>query len=119
MKTYDLSGLWQVVLDADRTMQRPEGEGTPIRLPGTTSAAGIGPVNDARETGHLTDLYRFEGRAWFSRTFTAEKEWSGLPKLLTLERTRMTRVYIDGGLIGGASLKPVDFASIVASASQE
>ena len=26
---------------------------------------------------------------------------------------------IDGGLIGGASLKPADFASIVASASQD
>ena len=100
MKTYDLSGLWQLVPDAEKTMTRPEGEGMVIRLPGTTSAAGIGPVNEARETGHLTDSCPFEGRAWFSRTFTAEKEWAGLPKLLTLERTRRTVVFIDGERIG-------------------
>lgn len=100
MKQYDLSGIWQLVLDADRKMERPEGTPCAIRLPGTTSAAGLGPVNEARETGHLTDSRRFEGRAWFSRDFHAEQDWQGKVRLLTMERTRMTQVYIDGRCIG-------------------
>ena len=31
MKTYDLSGLWQLVPDAEKTMTRPEGEGVVIK----------------------------------------------------------------------------------------
>ncbi len=96
MITYDLSGSWRVVLDESKKMQHPESGGIVIDLPGTTSAAGIGPENHARETGHLTDAHRFEGRAWFSRSFVAEENWHGLQKMLTLERTRMTSVYIDG-----------------------
>ncbi len=100
MNIYDLSGIWKAVPDTDGGTGLPKDGGAEIRLPGTTSAAGIGPENHERETGHLTDSRKLEGRVLFSRTFTAEKEWRGLQKLLTLERTRRTRVLVDGGLIG-------------------
>lgn len=99
VKQYDLSGLWQVVLDAEKVMEQPVGEALTMQLPGTTSAAGLGPENPARETGFLTDSYKLEGRAWFSRTIIAE-DWQDCQVLLTLERTRVTTVYMDGVRIG-------------------
>ena len=70
-----------------------------IALPGTTSAAGLGPENPARETYFLTDAHKFEGYAWFMRTFEAG-DWSDCQVMLTLERTRKTTVYLDGKEIG-------------------
>lgn len=99
MKTIDLSGIWQLVPDERKELTGPTGEAIPVRLPGTTSAAGIGPENTARETGFLTDSHPFAGWAWFSRTFTAEG-WQGQQVLLTLERTRQTAVYVDGIPVG-------------------
>lgn len=95
----DLSGEWQVRLDPTCADHQPDTAACSIRLPGTTSAAGIGPENPARETGFLTDSHKFEGCAWFSRSFTAG-EWQEYAVLLTLERTRQTTVYLDGEHIG-------------------
>lgn len=99
MKKIDLSGMWQVRLDASQTLPLQLAGNMLMKLPGTTSAAGLGPENCARETGHLTDTHPFEGNAWFVRTFTA-RGWEGLQAMLTLERTRMTTVYIDGQHLG-------------------
>ena len=71
MKKIDLSGMWQVRLDASQTLPLQLAGNMLMKLPGTTSAAGLGPENCARETGHLTDTHPFEGNAWFVRTFTA------------------------------------------------
>lgn len=99
MTKIDLSGRWQVKLDADKTNTLPEAYPDSITLPGTTSAAGLGTPNPAQETGFLTDAFRFEGAAWFMRTFTAG-DWAHEQVLLTLERTRKTTVYLDGCPIG-------------------
>lgn len=97
-----LAGLWQVTLTHKDPTTLPETYESVISLPGTTSAAGLGEPNPRRETGFLTDAFKFEGHAFFSRTFEAE-DWTAQEALLTLERTRMTRVYLDGQFIGSGS----------------
>lgn len=99
MMKIDLSGQWQVKLDAEKQETMPQAYPETMMLPGTTSAAGIGMPNPAKETGCLTDAYRFEGAVWFMRTFTAG-DWTGEQTMLTLERTRKTTVYLDGRPIG-------------------
>ena len=99
MMKIDLSGQWQVKLDAEKQETMPQAYPETMMLPGTTSAAGLGMSNPAKETGCLTDAYRFEGAVWFMRTFTAG-DWTGEQTMLTLERTRKTTVYLDGRPIG-------------------
>lgn len=99
MMKIDLSGRWQVKLDAEKQETMPQAYPETMMLPGTTSAAGLGMPNPAKETGCLTDAYRFEGAVWFMRTFTAG-DWTGEQTMLTLERTRKTTVYLDGRPIG-------------------
>lgn len=99
MMKIDLSGQWQVKLDAEKQETMLQAYPETMMLPGTTSAAGLGMPNPAKETGCLTDAYRFEGAVWFMRTFTAG-DWTGEQTMLTLERTRKTTVYLDGRPIG-------------------
>lgn len=99
MMKIDLSGQWQVKLDAEKQETMPQAYPETMMLPGTTSAAGLGIPNPAKERGCLTDAYRFEGAVWFMRTFTAG-DWTGEQTMLTLERTRKTTVYLDGRPIG-------------------
>lgn len=99
MMKIDLSGQWQVKLDAEKQETMPQAYPETMMLPGTTSAAGLGMPNSAKKTGCLTDAYRFEGAVWFMRTFTAG-DWTGEQTMLTLERTRKTTVYLDGRPIG-------------------
>lgn len=94
----DLSGLWQVALDAALCQDMPADYPDAMVLPGTTSAAGLGEINPEEPEGYLTDEHKFEGYAWFRRRFTVEKQ---LPHaLLRLERTRMTTVWLDGVCLG-------------------
>lgn len=99
MMKIDLSGQWQVKLDTEKQETMPQAYPETMMLPGTTSAAGLGMPNPAKERGCLTDAYRFEGAVWFMRTFTAG-DWTGEQTMLTLERTRKTTVYLDGRPIG-------------------
>jgi len=99
MQKIDLSGLWHVYLDAQKQDSMPETYPDQMALPGTTSAAGLGPENPARETYFLTDAHKFEGYAWFMRTFEAG-DWQDMAVLLRLERTRKTTVWLDGVEIG-------------------
>jgi len=99
MQKIDLSGLWRVYLDAAKQPELPETYPDEMHLPGTTSAAGLGPENPARETYFLTDAHKFEGYAWFTRTFEAG-DWQDMAVLLKLERTRKTTVWLDGAEVG-------------------
>ncbi len=97
----DLSGLWQVALDADLRQDAPAVYPDEMLLPGTTSAAGLGEMNPEAPEGYLTDEHKFEGYAWFRRCFTVEEQ---LPHtLLRLERTRLTTVWLDGACLGSCN----------------
>lgn len=72
-----------------------------LTLPGTTDENGVGDPNPAREPDHLTRTHPFEGVAWYQREVTIPKSWAGDRIVLTLERTRSTRVWVDEHEIGG------------------
>lgn len=97
----DLSGVWRLALkkpDAESSDKIPEYDDE-ITLPSTTSYSGKGEDNCKRETGFLTDTKLFEGSAWFSKRIDLTSA-AGRTAKLYLERTRMTKVYIDGVFIG-------------------
>lgn len=98
-KKIDLSGIWSFQPD-----EKKEGLKLPftdtIALPGTTSHSKKGKKNEAAELGCLTEEYRFEGHAWFSRTVEITEDLSDANVYLFLERTRITTVWIDGRIAG-------------------
>ena len=96
----DLSGKWQVYLDEDKSGELPAEYGDEISLPDSTSHAGLGRLNEERKYGCLTDIYKFEGHAWFRRTVSITEEQSGRELTLFLERTRKTAVFLDGEKVG-------------------
>ena len=85
MQTIDLSGVWALNMENAPGTLPPDRFPDSIRLPGTTSLAGLGPVNTERESGCLTELHPFIGRAWYRRSVVCGRAGSAL---LTLERTR-------------------------------
>ncbi len=96
----DLSGVWRLALDKECRGIIPDFDDE-ISLPDTTSHAGKGEDNPAREEGTLTDTKLFEGDAWFSKTVDLSCAENKTAKLY-LERTRMTKLYIDGEYISSA-----------------
>ncbi|MEF2964778.1 sugar-binding domain-containing protein [Paenibacillus sp. M1] len=94
-----LEGEWSLQLDAAK-----QGAELPytdvITLPGTTSHARKGPVNEHKLVGALTDEYLFEGYAWYAKEVVIPEELAGKTCFLYLERTRMTTVWVDGQEIG-------------------
>ena len=104
-RTYDLSGIWDFSMAQMAKGTFPTAFDDTIALPGTTSLAKKGAPNPNREAGFLTDAYAFEGQAWFRKEICIDPElfdtdMGMLPIKLTLERTRMTTLWINGRLVG-------------------
>ena len=99
IKMYDLSGVWELSL-AQMNNGYPAAFDDTMSLPGTTSLAKKGSPNKKRETGFLTDAYAFEGQAWFRKQIYIDPDYVGKPMKLTLERTRLTQLWINGVYAG-------------------
>lgn len=97
---YDLTGVWDFSMVQMKKGAFPVAFDDTITLPGTTSLAKKGTPNSNRETGFLTDAYAFEGQAWFHKTIYINPRCLGLPTKLTLERTRLTTLWINGQCVG-------------------
>lgn len=100
MKITDISGQWEVFLDESKRASLPKEFPLSITLPNTTSNAKLGKLCEEKNYGCLTDLYHFEGFAWFRRTIDISPQMAKQHITLFLERTRKTAVYIDGKKIG-------------------
>lgn len=96
----DLSGKWDVFLDESKDASLPEKYPDSIMLPNSTSNAGLGRLNTEPEYGCLTDLHKFEGFAWFRRSVDISPEMTQQSITFFMERTRKTRVFLDGKLVG-------------------
>ncbi|MGN0692723.1 MAG: beta-glucuronidase, partial [Oscillospiraceae bacterium] len=100
MKKYDLSGSWS--FSADNAKEGIEKKfflssfDDEITLPNTVSAAKKGEYNTDMSTGYLNDPYYYDGYAWFSRDIVLDDYSSENVYTLKLERTRVSRVWIDG-----------------------
>lgn len=104
LKNVNLAGSWNFTMD-------PLKEGIEkklfsniltdtITLPGTISQAQKGTPSETKETGFLTDPYLFEGYAWYAKEITLEETDLDKEIYLYLERTRMTKVWIDDSFVG-------------------
>lgn len=97
-----LDGKWNLQLD-----EKKKGLSLPfsdvITLPGTTSHARKGNLNEEALVSALTDKYFFEGQAWFSREIIIPDELGGKACCLFLERTRLTTVWLDDQEIGSCN----------------
>jgi beta-galactosidase/beta-glucuronidase len=95
----DLSGIWDFQLDEKKQgVKRPLND--KIILPGTTSNSRKGKKNESVEIGSLTDEYKFEGHAWFSREIEIFDDFYGKICFIYLERTRVTSVWINDIKVG-------------------
>lgn len=95
----NLSGEWLFHMDADKETEQPIFN-EKISLPSTTSFSEKGPINTAFEINHLTDLYAFEGWAWFQKEIEIPVNYGHKTIFLFLERTRMTTVWVDDQQVG-------------------
>ncbi|MGD0200765.1 MAG: sugar-binding domain-containing protein, partial [Bryobacteraceae bacterium] len=99
-----LAGEWRFALD-------PKDEGIAarwfgeelrefIRLPGTTDDNHKGALNEAVETQRLTRIYPYVGAAWYQRDIEVPRAWAGKRIVLLLERTKSSRLWVDGNAVG-------------------
>ncbi len=104
-----LAGEWRVVLERERggeALAPPSAEdfaaAEPIRLPATLGVAGLGNAGvDDPGTARLAERHSFTGRAWYRREIEIPAAAAGRDLYLSLERTKVTRVWLDGSFIGG------------------
>ena len=100
---WPLAGDWSFQLDrqdegiGQRWFERDLADR--IALPGTTDLAKKGDRNDAKEAKRLTRRFTYYGAAWYQRMVEIPA-WKGKRVTLTLERTKMTQVWLDGRDLG-------------------
>lgn len=96
-----LNGKWSVSL----SLNASDGQcGFEVALPGTTDTNGIGILpSDTTETTRLTRRHSYVGVAAYRREIVVPKAWRHRPVMLCMERTKPTRVYVDGILIDSCS----------------
>lgn len=104
MKKIDLSGTWEFCLDQEmkgitEEYYRKEFKDS-IELPNTTALAQKGSYNKKKEIGFLTEEYPFTGVTWYSKTLQIETKEIGKTIKLFLERTRISKVWINGEFVG-------------------
>ena len=95
--------IWQLALDPKpcRFDTPPADYPHTMSLPGTTAQQQIGEYNTAREDGFFTEKYPFEGQIWLRKALTLSPQQAAAPHcFLHLERTRMTRLWVNGQFIG-------------------
>ncbi len=100
----NLAGQWRFALDVnnagikDKWFEKTLDD--TIQLPGTTDENRKGTLNNARETSRLTRVYTFAGSAWYQRDINIPAEWSNKRITLFLERTKNSRIWVDGNGLG-------------------
>ena len=108
----EVSGPWGLCLDPEGTvtanslLQAADSLFVDtIDLPGTTDLAGKG-VEAAEpryglpvETGRLTRRYSYAGKAWYRKKVVAPYVWREKDLALYMERTKATKLYLDGHLV--------------------
>ena len=98
-----LGGNWQLYPDPSPCIctEPPAEYPLEMTLPGTTAQQKIGICNEKRETGFLTELYPFAGQIWLRRKIGIPADFRKYAScMLYLERTRMTRLWINGRYLG-------------------
>lgn len=88
-----LAGVWELKLgsyDGAKTLSDS------CRLPGTLDENQKGTKNTKTETGKLTRKYTYTGKAVYQKKIDLPADWEGKSVTLLLERTKKTRVWVNG-----------------------
>lgn len=94
----DLSGPWQFAMGPAESAFFSE---KPVYLPGTMDENRRGADNRANfSPRYLNRDYVYTGPAVYRREVAVPEEWVGRPVFLCLERTKKTRVWVDGHPVG-------------------
>lgn len=97
----DLQGRWAFKLDVRGTGETEGFVTEPfqeeVTLPGTTDTNRKGyPTENKQETTYLSRLYAYVGKAWYKKTVEIPRDWEGRIVTFTMERTKPTKVWVDG-----------------------
>lgn len=104
-KKTDLSGTWQFALDSTDTgltekwFEKSFTE--TVSLPGSLDENNIGiPNTNHDETMRLSREKMYEGKAWYQKKITVAETWKNKEIILTLERTKPAKVWVDKNFVG-------------------
>ncbi len=106
----DLAGFWKFQIDADSIGSKEKWYlpthllGDSIKLPGTTDLSKKGFFNNDTLTTRLHRNYKYEGVAWYSKTVEIPENWANKNIQLTIERTKISDVWVDGKYVGSSTL---------------
>ena len=104
-----LAGSWRFALDPKKTGENEKwfthDLSDTVKLPGTVAQNKKGPLFQANEntkkiTMQLGSEYPYEGIAWYQRTVVIPEDWTGHVIELYLERTKLTKVWLDEVSLG-------------------
>ena len=104
-----LAGEWRFELD-------PENQGVSggwfhralagtVQLPGTTDTNQRGTRDDVRHADRLSRKWTYTGKAWYQQEIDIPPSWAAKHVTLFLERTRVTRVWLDASEIGAPNVR--------------
>ncbi len=104
----DLSGRWQFDIDsADSGIEQQwfkKELSDSVVLPGTMDLNHKGYENNATTTKHLNRLFLYTGPAWYKKAVFIPSDWQDLHIQLLLERTKSSKIWIDGKYVGESRL---------------
>ncbi|MET9730156.1 carbohydrate-binding protein [Streptomyces sp. NPDC006458] len=97
-ESLSLAGRWDFKQGAYAAGDASRQLGDSVILPGTMNSNKKGTPAPAESAtlDRLTSLYGYVGPALYQRTFTVPSSWAGRRITLLLERTKATRVWING-----------------------
>ncbi|WP_130838253.1 hypothetical protein [Lachnoclostridium sp. Marseille-P6806] len=95
-----LAGEWRIAFGA---YEEHAPEAGVIELPGSVTERGFGEKNDAEERWFLTERRRFTGTVTFTRQVELTAP-AGMTVLFAMERTRVTRLWVNGCFAGRRDL---------------
>lgn len=99
----DLSGIWKFEMAAKECAHRLD---ETVKLPGSMDENQKGEDNSSNiSRTYLNRDYIYSGKATYQKEIKIPFEWAGKDIELFLERTRKTRVWIDGNQIGSGQQK--------------
>lgn len=98
-----LSGTWRFALDSADAGERDQWFGNKlpdtIELPGITDEGGYGP--EVIETGKLSRLHKYIGKAWYQMDIIVPEEWKDRNIQVSLERVMWrSKLWLDRSYIG-------------------
>lgn len=104
----DLSGIWKVKTDSANIGLKESWQDSTFKqsakLPGTLEENQIGTYLTKGSTSHLSQTWQYTGAAWFQKEIDIPESWADKQLELYLERTKVTKVWVDSLLIGSSTL---------------